>query len=370
MKEGKNNYSDHLFFVVFISMGNSFYIIYDAMMDLEKCELSRIDNLEAMSQYLLFGSLAILSCCFFFILCFLLTIDKDLNVLWGHLRNKAKSRFKELKNCISERLIEVHNYDDFSMDRIENASIKNDKTINFRHSFHYLWRFSIMIIFVVIFYMLSTFVFEANVQNNLYHRPELISIILQRRIKSNQMCFFTLETELRPTNLSLLTLFPEFNSINPPGQALNSVIKFLSFSQSQIIKKDLQNIMSNTLKDIILKGDPSSATFLKLGSIRGLAYLLQESFFISFNGQQDDPSLFSKFVSNVIEYTNIGKIATKMANEDSKSIIENLLSQLLNFNIICCILMLLGYVFYYYPFLNFEIKMLNKITKILKILNK
>ncbi|OMJ80482.1 hypothetical protein SteCoe_19231 [Stentor coeruleus] len=369
MQEGKNNYTDHLFFVVFISMGNSFDIIYDAMVNLEKCELSRIDNLKDMSQYLLFASLAVLSCCFFFILCFLLTIDKNLNVLWENLKNKAKFRFTKLKSCISERLILVHNYNDFSVDKIENENIKKNKPINFRHSLHYLWRFSIMIIFVIIFYILSTFIFEANVHNNLYYRPQLISIILQRRIKSNHMCFFTLETELKPTNLSLLSIYPEFNSINPPGDALISVIKFLSFSQTQIIKSNLQKIMSSTLKNIILKGDPNNPTFLLLGSIRGLAYLLQESIFISFNGKQDDPSVFSKLVANVIEYTNIGKIATKMSNEDSKTIIENLLSQLLNFNIICCIFMLLGYMLYYYPFLNFEIKMLSKITRVLKILN-
>lgn len=351
-------------------MGNTFDFIYKSMQDIEKCEIDKIDKLEIMSQYLFFVGFAVLGLCFVFLLGFLLTIDKSLNFLWDHLKSKILSKSLEIKKAVSDQIIKHHENASILSDEIENINHKNYKKIIFLHSLNYLWKFSILFIFVAVFYILNAYIFEDQVFKNMRNRPELISIILQRRVMSSKMCFLTLETDLESSDLALFSLYPQFNSITPLEGKLKSIIEFLTSSQYIITSQSSQSLMSTTLINIILKGDPNYKPFLVLGSIQGLAYLTQESTFLANNGVQDEPEVMSKFIEEVKEYTNLSEIVTDLAKEDSKNTIKAYMDQLLLFNVICCIMLLIAYAFYYYPFLNFEIRLLYKIAKVLKLINR
>lgn len=370
MQEGNRNYSDHLFFTTYISIGGTFDHIYKSLKNLEKCEFDKIGKLNTMSHYLFLVGFAVLGCCFAFLLGFLFTIDKSLNLLWNHLREKILSKSFDIKKTVSDRMVNFHENANVIWDDIETVNENKHKRVEFHHSFHYLWRFSILFVFVAAFYVLNNYVFEEKVLYNMQNRPDLISLILERRVMSSKMCFLTLEIDLGSSDLSLSSLYPEFNSIYPLEDKLLEIIEFLVSSQKKILSRKSQALMSNTLRNIILKGDLESNSFLAFGSLRGLYFLTQESEFISFNGIKENSLSLSKFIEEIREYEDLGEIATDMANCDSKNIIKEYINDLLKFNILCYLAVLITYAIYYYPFLNFEIRLLYKIAKVLKLVSR
>ncbi|OMJ68404.1 hypothetical protein SteCoe_34160 [Stentor coeruleus] len=370
MQQEKRNYSDHLFFTTYISIGKTFDHIYESLKSLEKFELDKIEKLNTMNLYFFFVGFAVICCCFVFMLGFLFTIDKPLNFLWDYLRRKILSKSFDIKKTISERMSKFHKSIIIDEDDIEVANEIKYKNLEFHHSFHYSWRFFILFIFVVVFYVLNTYVFEKKILYNMQNRPDLVSLILERRVMSSKMCFFTFEIDLGSSDLSLISLYPEFNSIYPLDDKLLETIKFLISSQKKMLSRRSEGLMSNTLKNIIMKGDFKNNSFLAFGSIRGLYFLTQESQFISFNGFKENHSSISKFIEEVKEYENLGEIAIDMVNNDSKNIIKGYVNDLLKFNIFCYLAVLIAYVAYYHPFLNYEIRLLYKIAKILKLVSR
>lgn len=366
MGNGDNDYKKNFFFIIFNCLGSSFEQANNAKKELAKCEYDRVENLTLTKNYLLIAGVGIASCALLFIAVYLVSIDKHLNSLWQYLRKRVKNGYCEVKNSISDRLCNYHSV--FDVHNKEDDEIKDHNEMNYRHSFHYLARFSVIFGLGAVFYIVSAVVFFEHIHVNLINRPILISTLIQRKIQLTELCIYSLETELSSTENSLLSMFPNFDSFIPTSSAITNVVDNVILTRKILTTNDIKKLMSSDLYSYIFEHIPDASFFLNLGTFRGLAFLLQESYFISFNNVKDSQETLIIFFQRVNEFNKVTEMTTSLASSNSKNMIEDQLNNLIYFISASCLVLIIIYWAYIYPHLCSEIRIVKNITKILLIL--
>lgn len=357
-----------MFFVLFNSLGSSFQQTNLALANLVNCELTRVDELSEIKNYLLIGAVIVLSSSALIMSLYLLSIDKFLNILWEYLRKRVHSGYYEVKHLVSERLMQYHNELENTDHESDNFNYKSAVEIKFRHSFRYMARFSLLFIFGALFYAVSIFVFYENIHNYLIYRPILIHILMKRRVEMTEISIYTLEYELGNSTFSASYRFPSFNNLGDPKHATETVMNSIISTRKYLRDPNILKLMSGKLKTKLFEKISGASTFISLGTFRGLAYLVQEAHYLVFNNMSDSLESIKKFFAEVLEYNSLTLDISSMANSDSKSKIESQLYKLIYFNSCCCFFLCVVYFLYFYPFLAREIALVKKITKILLII--
>lgn len=368
IEKNDNNYDVHLFFIIFNSLGSSFQQTNLALKNLVTCELDRVGELSTTKNYLLIAAIVILAASALFMVFYLLSIDKCLNVLWEYVRKRVHSGYFEVKHLVTERLIQYHNEIESVENETEHIDYKNKKELKFWHSFLYISRFSMLFLFGVLFFGVSVFVFYDNIHGYLIYRPTLVYTLMQRRIEMTEICIYTLEYELGNSTLSVSYRFPMFNSLKEPKQAAEDAMDSIITTRKVLRENGITKLMSSELSTKIYERIYGASTFISLGTFRGLGFLVQEAHYIVFNNLSDSLETLKNFFSQVLEYNTISESVSLTANNDSKEIIANQLNKLIYFNGFCCFFLCMIYLLYFYPFLSGEIDLVRKITKILMII--
>ena len=108
IQKGSENYTDHLFFIIFNCDGKAFQMINNTIQAISDCEVQRVDNAALMIKYLLVGGGVLISAIFGFLIIYAFTIDKSLNALWNCIYNRSIVGFYEVRFKIEERLNQFH----------------------------------------------------------------------------------------------------------------------------------------------------------------------------------------------------------------------------------------------------------------------
>ncbi|OMJ68132.1 hypothetical protein SteCoe_34507 [Stentor coeruleus] len=364
----ETDYDKELFFLVVNCMGASFRKTVKALDELNMCELLRVEKLGVMRTYLFLAAVGILGCAYGFLTLYFLTIDKHLNTIWEYLRLRVHKSYFDIKQNIKERLINYHNMPEIFDNELDSNLYKNSVPLKYWHSLRFLLRFSILFIFAAIFYIIIAFVFYESIRINLYYRPILISTIVKRKVDMTEITFFTLENEITNTSISLKNLFPNFISLKTEKEISHDIYNFIIDTRKVFRNDNIYNLMSNQLKIYIYESISNSSSFIKLGTFRALAYLVQEAIFIVDNNIDDHIQELEDFCTDVIEYNDVVKITSAMADRDSKDFINSKLHGLIYFTSTCCLFFLVLYAVYYYPLLRSKIILLKRLTKLFVII--
>ncbi|OMJ90888.1 hypothetical protein SteCoe_6650 [Stentor coeruleus] len=368
IEKNDNSYDDNLFFIIFNSLGSSFQQTNLALKNLVTCELNRVDKLSTIKNYLLIIAIVILAASALFMVFYLLSIDKFLNILWEYVRKRVHSGYFEVKHLVLERLTQYHNEIENTENESEHVDYKSKKELKFWHSFMYISRFSLLFFFGGLFFGVSILVFYENIHGYLIYRPTLVYTLMRRRIEMTEICIYTLEYELGNSTLSIKSRFPMFNDLKEPKQAAENALDSIVTTRKVLREKGIIKLMSPELFTKIYERISGVSTFISLGTFRGLAFLVQEARYIVFNNMSDSLETLKIFFSHVLEYNSLSVTVSLSANSDSKEIIEKQLSKLIYFNGFCCFFLCMIYLLYFYPFLCGEIDLVHKITKILMII--
>jgi hypothetical protein len=267
---------------------------------------------------------------------------------------------------ISDRLCNYHS--EFDVHNKEDDEVREQFELNYKHSFYYLARFSVIFGLGAVFYIVSALVFFEHIHVNLLNRPILVSTLIQRRIQLTELCIYSLENELSNTENSLLNKFPIFDSFIPISYAVSNVVNNVILTRKKLTANDIKKLMSSDLYGYLFEYVPDASYFLNFGTFRSLAFLLQESYFITFNNVQDSQETLIIFFQQANEFNKVTEITTDLASNSSKKIIEEQLNNLIYFISASCLLLVIIYWGYIYPYLCSEIRVVKNITKILLIL--
>ncbi|OMJ87344.1 hypothetical protein SteCoe_10939 [Stentor coeruleus] len=368
LRANNTNYENELFFIIFNAFGSSFEHIYQAIIGLKNCEIARVDELSSVNNSLMFAGVGILAVAFTFITVYLLTIDVYLNNLWETLHKRVMSGFIEVKLHLTERLAHYHDLVEYSDSEPLQHSAKHQKKVRFRHSLRYLLRFSILFISAAIFYIVSAFVFNESIHKFLYYRPLLTSTLIQRKIKTNELCFFTLENEFQYTNASINKLYPYFSPMQDIHNSIYELVELIESTKITLRNPNIMKFMSADVKGFIYEKYNGTRAFMKLGTFRALSFLMQESLFIVMDNKIDEFYVVDDFFDEVKEYSEATKAISMEVNKDSKNFINLQVSNLIYFTSVFCVMWIGLYVGFYLPYLSNEVNITKYITKLLMII--
>ncbi|OMJ87338.1 hypothetical protein SteCoe_10933 [Stentor coeruleus] len=183
-----------------------------------------------------------------------------------------------------------------------------------------------------------------------------------------EMTFFTLENEIVNTSISIKNLFPNFISLKTEKEIVHDIYDSIIDTRKVFRNDKIINLMSNQLKTYIYESISNSSSFMKFGTYRALTYLVQEALFILDNNISDHTQELDDFCSDVINYNDMVKITSAMADRDSKEFINSKLDGLIYFISTCCLFFLILYAVYYYPLLRSKIMLLKRMTKLFVII--
>ena len=365
---GQNDYENHLFFLIennmgiYLQEGNKFFE------ELTNCEVRRVNELDTIKNYLLIAGILTLGFTFLLLSLYLFTIDKSLNKIWDHLRQRIHYIFFDIKQAISDRLASFH-YDLNSFENENDLSVyKTTKKLEFKHSLRYLIRFSFLFLFASLFIIISTLVFYDKIQGYLLYRPVFISAIVGRKIETTDLCFFTLENACLFTNFTIKALFADYDRVGNVTTGYESISSHIDTTKSLYQDLNIKRLMSSTLIKLIFESVPNATAFLSFGTFEALSYIQQESYNLVFNDIKNSAKDLQEFFSDVTELNLMVETTYDMANNDSKLIIENQLNFLIYFSVACCVFLIVVHLVFYCPFLITEMKTLNEITEFLKFI--
>jgi hypothetical protein len=362
------NYNASYFFVVTNCLGMTLQILKQAINDLVECEQGRVQNLALLENYLLLGGTVILGICYLLILLLLLTIDKPLNTLWEYVQIKAILNYGEVKQTLIERLVSYHQESETAETETQLVNLKSRQPIYFRHSLRYILRFSVLFAIGAIFYTVTIYVFFDEIQKYLLYRPLLSSLLLIRRIQISELMFYTLENEMQITVAGLSNEFPLFSGFNTPPNMVNELISEMGKSRALLTSPGCERLMSSSVWESIFQQLNGYQNFMQLGSYAGTTFLIQQSYVIVFNGAVDSVRSIFNYFSNVTEFITFSVVISDKINQDSSDIIILQLNKLIYFTAFSCLLLVVMYFTYFYPFLNSEIKAVKIITQVLTML--
>ena len=369
LKNGTLNINPYYFFIVFNIMGRSFDKITYIYSELETCELNRLISLTTLKDNLLITEIIILFATFLSLWIYLIFIDKDLNLIWELLRILAHNSFFKLKENIASRFNKIHEQSELIKASIDMDIFNNKEILKFKHSSRTISRFSILFIIAALFILLQSFVLENSLQNSLQNYPTLISTKIYRKVLLARITYYVLECTHDGDRIdSLNSIYPYYNTITTPKENALNTYNELSIAIDELRFFPYQSFFSQRLQSYIYKSFPSNSSFLITGTLNAVQYFIDESLNYCFNTVKTiDSNIYVYYNESQILYQAMNATAI-MEFVDLKNLIDSQLDNLYCFSGGFIAILLMIYLFYYFPMLTFEIKFLNKLTDIIQIM--
>lgn len=363
MKSGKP-YSVELMNVVSNTLEGPFDTVLETIDGLVKCETDRVDSLEKQKTYLLLIGIAVLTASIIIISLYLFASDKYLNNLWEHLRERGLTQSQKVREIINERMRMTHR----KVEEFEIVEEKMSAPFKFKHSLHFLLKLSFLFLTAALFILLTTLYFYSNLKGYLYYRPLLVAAFPRRRVQMTELSFVILETYAISNNYSIEKYTPDFITLLPVKQSLIKKIDYIKATGKYINNPNTKVLMSDYLYNRVFYRIEEGSPYLMAGAYRGVAFLNHESMYFVFNGKPESFENINLFIDKMREFDTVIKGFSGMSHTDSKKIIENHLDNMIVFIACFSTLLLVSYIFGYYPMINREINVLRKLIKMLKLL--
>jgi hypothetical protein len=360
----ESNCNKSLLFVVANSEGEMFEQIIQTMEGLRKCEKNKVNKLENFDVELLLIGIGILGSIFITTGIFLLTIDKDLNIIWKALFKRLKFSIYGVRQKVFERLSQHHDKAEYSDSDHENIKLIVKHNVKFRHSIRYLAYLSVLFIAAAGIYIVNSFVFDSLICKLLLLKPDVMADLWLKQINVQKLAFFTQENIVAPTPASFSELYKNQILIESPNPALISYSSLLHSPWLLYRKEYISDLISNALVSKLNSKIPSANNFLAYGIINSIDHLVQESLFLSFNPENS----FTIYHSKIKLFATELSIILQEAASNSESSIAKYINYLIIFTVVSCIILVLLYIFISHSLLEKESKVVKGIMKLLTII--
>ena len=353
--------------LIYNAQGETLLKILGKIDDLIVCETDRINELETQRIYLLMSGVIVTALSGLIITIYLLCSDKYINSLWEALRNRTYSQAASLNEVLIERFKKYHDYKKIEEFHFEDST----KSLRFMHSLRFIGKLSFLFAFAFIFLFLTSLYFYSHVKDYLYYRPLMIGYFSRRQVQLIRMSYTILESYAIERNYSIEEYYSECIPINPVKLEFELIYSDINKNKVFLFDPIKRELLSPELWDLIFDKVNNVSTFIQAGTHVAIDYLGQESYY-NINDKasknfEDLNDLFGKmneFIANVQ-----GNIV-QLVIDHTKSKIQTEMIEMILFVVCCCLFLLLTYFLYYLPIVQNEIKVLNNVVNILKIMTK
>ena len=354
------------FFIIMNPIGVTGDIINSTIVLLSDCYTEKITYLESIRLYLIVGGLCVLVFTFIGIMIASIAADKSINYLWEHLRKKILGAYGELSQNIANRFKDYHEESDSIISAIELQQYKNSEELNFKHSRKYFLLF--LPLFIVaggMYCVLMQPVFNV-VQDLLNAKPELIKATYEARFLILDIYFFTAESIIVDTDLGLCTIYDGFTpSPNTDLTGIRLVHQLHSIKQI-FYRPEIRPLLSDQVFNSLFNAYPDTSYYLDMGVLSALDLYGTESLVLINSHISLDSPIRGIDLLFATDLTVSLQALSLSIYDDSSNYIQAGLNNFL----ICvggfCISLALAYIFYYYPHLRNEEKVVKTLKKLMK----
>lgn len=346
--------------ILMVSLGNPYAALRNSINGLVKCEEDTVNNLRLNTFIVLMSGVAVFILAILFICLYIHCIENFLQDLWKTLAFSIMNRSRYFKKVVTERLIEAHNYN--KKTKYNSEFHKNEiKTKNYKHYLRYLARFFILCGLSLGLYLTNRYYFCNSINDHLQDKPRILSAILNDRNSFSLLNFITLDQHLKNSNLSTINLssFVDYNEERKQVFAgIKSNIETWTNINFSLISSKIFKEMNDRLT--------SSSIFLSLGTVSGMNFQIQESYFL-LNQSGFQPNFTATFTKN---NENLASILTNHSHSlitHSNSQISLGLRNQIIFFISTSIFLFFIYYYFYYKFIDNEIKVIHDLISVISL---
>ena len=298
---------------------------------------------------------------------FIYYVQNKLNLLWGELRKLSIDENSGLMQMCIERLERVH--DEIGILEINERISSKTKIMHFSYIRKYSSRLLIYAVIGSIFYVTMNFTYYQNFATLLSTRPKLFSHLIYSKINLSKLDFISKEVLGIALHNNLEVLYPDYISMSTDYVTdLNALIANIKSDSEAILSPDFHFLLGDALYYAFLENKSSNLTILRYGSISAMAAMSFESLYIGYFGSTKIVGIYMTFFQNIIDLGMYFEDVIQEAGNYSEKAIISFLQQYIVITICFCLLLLLLYAAFYYPFFSLEQRKIESMAEMSKVL--
>ncbi|CAG9335765.1 unnamed protein product [Blepharisma stoltei] len=345
------------------SVSYPFELIKDALSGLVECEKNRIHDSSLYINLLLWAGIIILGLCLCVLLYFIVRLKSAYENFWKFIKNSVVSSYSSLRQVALDRLTSIHGLEiNKENDLIQKNPKKKSNYVKANIIWKFCWRLSFFAIISIAFILAILYLYKA-CETYMINRPKLLQNFNIRRALLARIGYFTRDINKPP----YLDIYKKSYSLADPSIEFENTILWYWEEYKNLHSKDLQDLLSSSLKDRLFEEIDSQFDILKYGTGVAANSAIFDSFYMSVH----------EYRSYTVKYsylTNFGILQDSMADDfdmadsSSKQVISLQLSIIIGITILFSFELALLYLLYYIPFIRAQTKHLEEASILPKMI--
>ncbi|CAG9317097.1 unnamed protein product [Blepharisma stoltei] len=347
-------------------LGGIFHDADRIMNGLVNCEIERVKSTGVNIDILLICGFCTLGVLVLIIIGYIMLVSQKLDEFWNFTLNNTQWAMFQLKCCAMDRLATTHGLEckaEVSTDNQRNTY----RTRKVRGTLYlqYIWRVMLFFAIAASYYLLIFNYLYPILDHMMITRPSLLNNFIIRRALLMRLSLFSRDRVVDYTYY----MIPEFYGYSKPVTEELLIIDQLRILKKHLHAKKYTELFSDELKQKIFEENKLAYKNMDYGSEAAMLSMMSDIEDIGYP-QGRNMGFFIQFMDNVKALANEIKDEFLLADRDSINIINTQLDTIISTTIIYSVALCAFFFLYYFPYLNLQIKQLQRFAVLPTILPK
>ncbi|CAG9317059.1 unnamed protein product [Blepharisma stoltei] len=359
----KEYYLNYVRFIFLNGIGNLFNHANSTMDGIVNCEMERVKNTGKNINILLICGFITLGILVLVIIGYIILVSQKHDEFWNFILNNAQWALAKLKSSAADRLILIHGIDYNSELSIDILGSRTKRKVRTSIYLHYIWRVMIFFAIAASYYLLIYCYLYPNCETLMINRPKLLSNFNIRRSNLRRLSMFSREILAHYIEFRMPHYFEFANAWTMVRDAEN----IIKLKHKELRESELRELMSSELEEKIYESVESSSEILKYGSEAAINSIIDDCENQGYYKFLPTASAFA-LLADVVIIQNEISYEFELADRDSKDLIKERLNSIVYTTAAYSVTMCALFFCYYLPYLNKQVKQLNRFSILSTIL--
>lgn len=350
----RQGYDDEIQFLIVNSLEYTYDNIKDSMSGLVKCENDRVIMIGGYIKILMLVGVILVNVCVAVLAFYMLKITKKHTGFWIFIKKSISKSYKQVKQILLDRLATVHGLEQC----LELGYVTKLKNINFKINTkthrRFSWRLTFFVVISLSFYGVTAFHFYEICENYMVDRPRALENLIYRRSSLAKISYFARDSG---NNLNY-KWYPKSYDFRNSKSELDNLRDMHELYSKNYRKIALLSKLSKNYQQRAWESIENECLSARYGTVAGVSLLIFDAYDISSLGDRKNDDEIWQFIENFMCVQDALNVNYNMIDVESKKIINDQLNLIIYTTLVFSVALALSYVFYYLPFLDGEIKML------------
>ncbi|CAG9317095.1 unnamed protein product [Blepharisma stoltei] len=353
-------------FLYINGLGEIFHDANTIMNGLASCEIERVKATGTNINVLLVSGFCTLGILILVIISCIMLVSKKLDEFWNYILNSGQWAMFRLKCLAMDRLATTHGADCKADTNPESQrNVYHTRKVKGTLYLQYIWRIMLFFVVAASYYLLIFNYLYPTLDQMMITRPSLLNNFIIRRALYLRLSLFSRD---RVVNYTYYVI-PEFYNYRQSFAEENLIINHIKALTKDLQTKKYQELLSDELKEKMYEKNNLAYKILDYGSTAALQSMIGDIVDIGYVRGETN-AYFLRFIDKMKAVNNEIRDEFILADRDSINIINRQLDTIVDITIIYALGLCALFFFYYFPYLNLQIKQLQRFAILPTILPK